>query len=612
MSRLSVAKVSLPLPIDREFDYRIPSDMISLIKIGMRVNVIFGRKASLGYVVGLSKTSKIKDLKPIVSLVDRFPILTRNNIELAKSVKDHYICSLGEALEMMLPHGLRENRGIEFELSCTKINKKIPNITYLQNFNEENTFTFLISQIKSCIAKKQKVIFLVPEFKAIERIEQMISKINNISIGLWHGKLSKNEFIKLWQLISYDKIDILIGTRSAVFAPLNSTGLVIIYDEDNYAYKDDQVPYYHTNQIAFMRSKIEKSDLVLTSIIPSEAIYKDILDKAIKVKKLEKDKSLPEIEIAGLNFKDKIDFTLEKEIERTLENKEKILILLDRKGFSTFIFCNNCKKILKCDRCSGTLRLDYASKKLFCPYCSFKKDMVEICPECNSSYVNYGGYGIEKLESIISRIFPQAKIITLDDSQNSKQALDLFDIIISTRKIIGEFNFKPGLTIIWNLDNMLNIGNYNLSEDVFILLSNLLKMTKRKMIISSTLGKEFYIIKSLEGFDYKSFYKTEFKTRKDLNIFPYTHIALISIRSKSEAATAESYKRLSKELRLIKSKKFYLSNPYSNLRSKLRGKFYKYLMVKSNDIELLNETLKRNISKFRTGSVIITVDIDPL
>ncbi|MDD5618079.1 MAG: primosomal protein N' [Candidatus Omnitrophica bacterium] len=609
-NKFPIVKLALPLPVDRLFDYRIPLKLKGRIEKGSRVKVLFNNRVHFGFVAGFSSHSKIKKLNPIISLLDNFPLLTDTNLKLAESIKDYYICSLGEAMAAMLPYQLKNTKNIIINnrLQINDSRQNNAKLIYVQDLSKDTTYSYFSQEITRRIKDKKRVIFLVPEIQMIDKIKEKLSLIPDINIATWHGKVSKKNLVNLWNDLALDKVDVIIGTRSLIFAPIKNLDLIIVENEGDYAYKEDQVPYYDALEIVKMRSQLERCDVIFSSTVPSSQTYKSILDKKIIFKNINENRRLPQIQLAKISYKEKMDFNLENEISRALEKKERILIFLNRKGFATFIYCRSCKEMLKCSRCSNNLRFDYSQKKLICPTCNQKTEMTEICPKCNSTYVKYGGMGVEKLESNLKRIFPQAKIVKFDEALN--KSLN-YDIVIGTKKILNYGDFNPGMSIVWNLDDMLNMGDFNSCEEAYKTLARLSVITKNKTIISTSLNPDFYLLDNLDKLNFEKFYGIEFKTRKELKLPPYYYLALISIRSLNKESAEKWYLRLSSFLEKSGSRKLIVSDPNINLRSRIRGKYYKYIMAKSENIKLLNNTLKKALKEFRSANAIITVNINP-
>ncbi|MDD5292177.1 MAG: primosomal protein N', partial [Candidatus Omnitrophica bacterium] len=589
----AIAKVALPLPIDRLFDYHIPNKLRGNIKTGMRVKVLFNNKVVFGFVAGLCEYSKIKKLNPVISLLDNFPLITDLNLKLAKKIQEYYACSLGEAIACMLPYHFKNTKEAELDyLSSTKCSKDKAgkSIIYVQDSNRDKTLAYFKDEIIRRVRDKEKVIFLVPEIQMIERIKEKLSSGADINIAAWHGRLTRKEVLNLWSNLSQGKIDVVIGTRSAALIPVNNLGLIILDNEGDYAYKEDQVPYYEALNMARMRAQVQKCDIILASAVPSLEVYKLIADKNVAFKKIAEGSIFTKIQLARINYKDRIDFMLENEIASALEKKQKVLIFLNRKGFATFIYCSNCKEVLRCSRCSSNLRFEYSKKALICPSCDQEIEEAQICPKCNSAYVKYGGLGIEKLESNLKRIFPQARISKFEEGKHNQER---YDILLATSKVLNSVAINPDITIVWNLDNMLNMGDFNSCEDLFRSLARLSSFTKDKMIISTSLNPDFYLLNNLRSVDFEQFYDKELSTRRELKLPPFYQLARVSIRGLNKESVSKACSRLHAFLEKNKPGQVVVSSPDTRLRERIRGKYYKYLLIKSKNIKLLNTTLKK-------------------
>lgn len=609
----AVAKVALPLPIDTVFDYHIPAKLRNHIKIGMRVKVLFNNKVAFGFVVSLCAHSKIRKLNPLIALLDNIPLITDFNLELAEKIRERYVCSLGEAIACMLPYHFKNIKEVKLDCSPSVSTPKFlkgkdGEFVYIQDFNRSKTLNYLKEEIIRRVKYGERVIFLVPEIQKIDKIKAILLEGANLNIAVWHGRLTRKEVLRLWDDLNRGRIDAVIGTRSAAFLPVSSLGLIILDNEGEYAYKEDQVPYYEALDIVRMRASIQRCDVILASAVPSLGVYKLIADKQVAFNKITQDRYFTKIQLARISYKDKIDFMLENEIAFALEKRQKILIFLNRKGFATFIYCRNCKEVLRCSRCSSNLRFEYSKKTLICPSCDQEIEEVQICPKCNCAYVKYGGLGIEKLESNLKRIFPQARIAKFEEGKYDSEK---YDIMLATKKVLNSEVVNPDITIVWNLDNMLNIGDFNSCEDLFRSLARLSGFTKDKMIISTSLSPDFYLLKNLYSIDFRQFYDEELSTRKELKLPPFYQLALVSIRGLNKERVIKVYSQLFAFLEKHKSKQILISSPDARLRERIRGKYYKYLLIKSKNIKLLNNAIKKALKALRRSSTVITVNINP-
>jgi len=610
-----IAKIDLPLPIDKHFDYSIPKKFLSKISIGMRVLVKFNNRKITGYVTGLAKRSKIKKLNSIINLVDEGPIITPEILQLSKKVSNHFVASLGQVLETATPYQLRKIKNRAYGSYCKNRISRENNIE-ANIFARYSSFAsikdYLVNEMTQKIKNKRKVLFLVPNVETLNDISRDMIDSIECKIGIFHGRLSRKEMLDLLNDITNNRIDILIGTRSSIYAPISNIGLIIVFDENNHSYKSDQVPYYHAREVAVLRSRISRCKLIFTSIEPSSETYKMINDKKLLVKNVNSQTFTPAVCFKNNNYKDRINPVVEKEIGESLLAKKKILIFLNRKGFSTYIYCRKCKLALSCERCSAPLRYEFTGKILVCPHCSYQAKAVEICPKCESSYVKYSGFGIEKLESSLQRNFPQSKIALLEDVLKNELKIEDYDIIISTRLLFRMKNYFPDETIVWSLDTMLNTNNYRSCEDLFIMISKIINMTKHKVTICTGLDSKFYLIRSLKSQNMHEFFESELETRKELKLPPFFYNALVSIRSLKKNNTEKAASRFYALFRAIKSRKIEVSKPFSPARNRIRSKYYKNILIKSKNIELLSSKIKHVLMLSHSGSTIITININPI
>ncbi|MFC1753123.1 primosomal protein N' [Thermoproteota archaeon] len=611
-SSLLVAKIAVALPIDRLFDYSIPKSLQKKIEVGMRVKVFFHFRKISGYVIKISHGSKIKKLNPIIELLDSDSMLSPQDLQLARKIQNYYVCSLGEAIESMLPRVIKYAK--DLDLSSKKREKEIAKdggLFYIKGGFNPSLLQYLEVKLLEYRQAKKTALIVLPEIQNIEEVSDYFSKNKDLRIGVWHGKLPQKTMVNLWIGVASGKIDLVIGARASIFAPLPNLGLIVVIDEGNFAHKDDQVPYYNAMQIALFRCAIQGCDVFLSSLIPSSRLFHEMLRENLPIKELGVSKPI-EIQYPGMNFKDKLGLMAEREIANSLEKKQKILIFQNRKGFATFVYCKKCKNTLQCNQCSSNLRYDHVKKRLICYHCNKTSDSSEICPKCNASYVKFGGLGIEKLESNLKRIFPSASIVTMDELLKNRQKSANFDIVVATQKILGYHELNFDTLIIWDLDSLLNIGDFQAAEKTYRILASLIAMTSKKMLICAGISDSFYLLKALKNLDYNSFYETEFKTRKELKLPPFYHIGLVTIRGKNRERIDSAANQIHDFIKMHGKKTILVSDACDTLQSKLRGKHYRYLMAKARSASSISSFFKKNKKELKFSNVIVTVNIDPV
>jgi len=613
------AKVVLGLPVEGTFDYSVPAPLHKRIKEGVRVWIQFRDKRKLGYVVKISGTTNIQRVKPILEIIDNSPILDKNMLLLTKELSDYYGCSWGEAIETALPEGLRKGKKITNNIEELKNikHKNKQEAILIHDLNTEARWEIYLSQIKETISNNKSVIVLLPDINLVLKAKEVITPHLGISPVILYRKRPKET--EEWLRVKESEFSIVAGTRSSIFAPVNNLGLVIIDEEQDTVYKQDQVPHYHARDVAFMRIAIEKAKLILGSISPSlESFYLAKKNK-INYTVLPRIKDFPEVKIIDMRqeqrYSKQRNIILSKYLEdcimQALDSKGKILLFLNRRGFATFASCRNCGTVLRCTRCNINLVYHFKENTLNCSYCNFKMAAPRICPSCNSSYIRYLGIGTEKIESEISRVFPQARVSRLGNLQDVD--IESADIFISTASIIKKTNYNFGLIGILSIDNSLNRIDFRSTEKAFGLLVGLLARTDKKIVIQTSLSKH-YSLQAIENKDINMFYDEELKLRKQLKFPPYRHLCLVKLRGKKENSVKEAsnalFDRLTKYAENNKSVKVVSVNP--GQPGKLRGNFYWQILIRAASPSKIVKFIKLHLRNFSHSGIIVTIDMDPL
>lgn len=613
------AKVVLGLAVEGPFDYSVPRQFQKKIKVGSRVWVNLRNKKEIGYVVKTTSQTNIKNVKPVLDVIDDIPILDKNMLLLTKKLSDYYCCSWGEAIETALPEGLRAGKIID-DLTDFKhfIKDKDyrPDTTLIHDLEGNGRWDVYIRRIEEAISLNKSVIVLFPEISSVIKAKEIIKRKLQLDAQVLYRK--QPEELEGWIRIKRGDAGIVVGTRSGIFAPLKNLGLIIIDEEQNSVYKQEQVPHYHVRIVALMRSDLERSKLILASSAPSlESLNLARQDK-IKYIVLPRISNSPQVNIIDMKNLPLIDKRhriilskfLQDSILATLNAGGKTLLFLNRKGFATFASCSTCGKILKCPRCNINLVYHFYKLVLSCHYCNFKMSPPKICPDCNSGYIKYSGAGTEKVESELSKIFPQARIAKWE--AHVKEDFLKQDIFIATQAIISQTDYKFDLVGVLSIDNSLNYVDFRSTEKTFGLLTALAFLSGTKMVIQTSLPGHC-IFKALKERDVNIFYEEELKQRWQLRFPPYSHFALIKCRGRKEEKVDIFSHRLSEKLsnaELPKGIKIVSVNPAHP--PKLRGNFYWVILIRTNNVKMLNRFLKINLKSLKHSGIIVTIDVDPL
>lgn len=611
------AKVVLGLPLEGPFDYSVPPHLSKTIKIGARVRVSFGsRQRLIGYVVGLTHKSDIVNIKDISEIIDTSAVLSEDMLRLTKELSEYYCCSWGEVIETALPDELRRGKKLpDSGVASFNPGSKESEIVLLYDLNGNARWGIYLENIKQTLDNGRQAVILFPDIDGVLRFKEIVSRKLGIEPVILFRKQSKS-WVE-WLKIKEGKTSVVIGTRSAVFAPLNNLGLIIIDEEQNSVYKQDQVPHYHAREAAFMRAKLAKVKLILGSISPSIEMFNLAQRNKVKYCLLPRENPLPQIKIIPPDYigyrrrkKNLLSRFTQDSIALTLKAQGKVLLFLNRKGYSTFASCHNCGFLLTCQRCNSNLVYYLKENILSCHHCNFKISPPKICPNCNSSYISYSGTGAEKIENELCRLFPNVRIKAWNSTEkiNDTDA----DVFVATSAIIGKPDFNFSLTVMLGIDNYLNRIDLRAAEKSFALLSGVLLLTANKMIIQSRLN-EHHCIKAFLNQDVNVFYTRELRERKELGFPPYSHLAMVKLRGKREERVKEIsnalFKRLS-DATQDKSLKTVAVMPGGP--SKLRGYFCWQILMRCNNTKKLSGFLKRNLKSQPHSGIIVTVDVDPV
>jgi len=391
--------------------------------------------------------------------------------------------------------------------------------------------------------------------------------------------------------------------------------LIILYEEENNSYKQEQSPFYHARHMAFLRSRIESSRIIFVSSAPSLELWWLAHKKEIKSVVFEAEAAFY-VQTVDMSHdyarrSSLLSFPLQGSIQKTLEAKGKIVLLMNRMGFSTRTCCHQCGYTIKCKRCDVNLTYLYHQKKMVCRHCHYTMLPPSACPECHSSYLRFTGMGIEKLESEVSRLFPQARVGRFDKDSRSVP-LD-FDILIATQAILKiKEKLSVSLVAVLRIDAELNRLDFRSGEKTFSLLAYLNQLAGEKLIIQTAVPDN-YCLKAARKMDFKRFYQEEIKTRRELNFPPFRHLIAIMMRGAKENVLFEEANRIYKELKESNKKRSVeILEPQSDIIPKLRGKYRFTLLVKGKDVKGMTAFIKETLKFLKKKSgMMISVNVDP-
>ena len=538
-------------------------------------------------------------------------------------------------------HNLINEEKIKFNLNEEQ--QKV----YKEIFNSINTNeTFLLygvtgsgktnvymKVIEDVIKNNKTAILLVPEISLTPQIiKRFTSYFSNIAV--LHSGLSDGEKYDEWRKINEGKVNIVIGARSAIFAPLKNIGVIIIDEEHSQTYKQENNPRYNAIDIAKERCKYHNCPLILGSATPSLESFaraKKNVYKLLELKNRYNNNTMPKVEIIDMNkeFKKASGYfsnTLIDQIKETLERKEQVILFLNRRGYSSFLTCSSCGYVEKCPNCDISLTYHKSSNMLRCHYCGYATKRKKLCPKCQEEFKDYG-IGTEKVEEELKSLIKDAKIIRMDvDTTTTKNAHskiinsfleEKYNILVGTQMIAKGLDF-PNVTLVGvlNADIGLNFPDFRSSETTFSLLNQVLgrsgRGNKEGKVLIQTFNPEHYAIAYTKNHDYLGFYNEEMKIRKILKYPPYYYICSIKIISKDyNLASKSSYDVVNYLKQNIKNE-IILGPSVCNV-FKLNNNYRFQIIIKYKDVNNILEYLT-NIEHhyFNKKDIKVEIDFNPL
>ncbi|MDD5020444.1 MAG: hypothetical protein PHS61_08535, partial [Candidatus Omnitrophica bacterium] len=449
MKKIAEVAVPVSLALDETFDYRVPAHCRALLAVGCRVRIPFGRRQLIGYVTAFKNSSRYeKKLKALSDCLDPHgPLLNERLMSLARFLSREYFCSLAQGFETVLPRPLRTSINANIADVPTETTPSTPDpltkeesaflkqldpskpIYVLEDASRTDRWLAYRAWVKSTLLAGRDALFLVPD---VAMIPYATGKLQCGVVPCIISSHEKPDAVRRsWTRAQKGKGALVIGTRSAVFAPFPDPGIIIMEQERHFAYRQQQVPNYHARDVALNLARESGAQLILGSHVPSlEAFGLVRSGQAAPLRFSNKDAPIRltivdmHQEFAPRGRSKIISKVLEFRIAEALEKKERLLFFIPQKAFSTYLYCPKCRKPLECERCSSPVSYYRSSKRLVCPSCRQEQEARDICPACLSAYVRYSGFGSEKVESELRRLFPDIRVAQFSKTGRQEEPCD--------------------------------------------------------------------------------------------------------------------------------------------------------------------------------------------
>ena len=704
--------------VDKTFDYKVPKELVNDMKVGIRVEVPFGRRYLEGFVLALKEDSNVDNLKEVIRIIDKDIVLTPELLELGKIIKDRTLATLISCYQVMLPKALKAHRGnqinkkydiyykvSDIDLSNFKFNDKQNKIIelckeafvlrdklkeisvsslntllskgvlieekrehYRLKYNESNNVIHKLTPkqqevydeiigfddldptliygvtgsgkteiymelIDNCLKKGKSALLLVPEISiTTQLINRFVDRFGD-KIAALHSALSDGEKYDEYRRIEKGLAPIVIGARSAVFAPLKDIGIIIIDEEHSDSYKQsDSNPRYNAKEIAIIRSKMHKCKVVFGSATPSmEAMAraKKGVFHLLTLTERVNGRSLPLVKIIDMNKEVRRSsghFSLEliSQIREKVSLGEQVILLLNRRGYASFVTCKNCGYSFKCPNCDITLTYHKSSRTMRCHYCGHGEAEPRLCPSCGEKSINDLGVGTERIQEELEKLV-DARVLRMDYDTTSRKGSHErminsfknheYDILLGTQMVSKGLDF-PLVTLVGviNADTSLNIPDFNSSFNTFSLLNQVSgragRSKKDGVVYIQTYNPDHYAIKYASNNDYLGFYNEEMRIRRVLKYPPYYYLCYIRISGKEENLVNNEANKIKRSLdRNITS---IILGPSPSILYKINNVYRYSIIIKYKNINNIKDILIKINDHYKNNKNIkIDIDFNP-
>jgi len=585
--------------LDREtYSYQVPEGMD--VVPGHRVTVPFGRRTSFGFVVSLGTEDPGVETKPIAS-AGSDPLLLPHQVALARLVADHYWVPLIECLRAMLPPRVRKagsggsgpstrqrRHSRLLELAGAAGPDAVPaQLTAEQaaalEIIEGNPMTLLHGVIASgktevylaaaeqALGQGLRVLLLVPDISLTPQLVERVRARLKAPIAILHSQLTELERAQQWWRTRRGEAEVVLGSRSAVFAPIPRLGLICLDEEGTASYKQDRTPRYETGWVARRLASLTGARLIAGSATPSVVTYHQATQGELALAKLTHRVRGGDAEVELVDMRDEaaagnrqpLSRRLVEVVERTLENEEQVILYLNRRGMSTFVLCRDCGKSVQCLGCSVALVQHAEIDGLVCHYCGYSRAMPSVCDHCGSRNIRGMGMGTQRLETMVKKLWPRARVLRLDSdaARGPDSYFDIWetfserraDILVGTQLVTRGLDL-PAVTCVGvvDADLPLHFPDYRSAESTFSLVVQVAGRAGRdgraSRVVVQTSNPEHYSLRCAATGDYEGFYAAELPSRKAFVFPPFAELAVLTRTDADDARAAAVAREAAEEL----------------------------------------------------------------
>ena len=621
------------------YTYAVPDGMD--VVPGHRVTVPFGRRISYGFVVSLGTEEPDVDTKPI-STAGSEPLLLPHQVALARLVADHYWLPLIECIRAMLPPRVRgpgttgagastrqrrHSRLLELatgqvsaaerftltaeQRAALEVIQANP-VTLLHGVIASGKTEVYLAAAERALADGLRVLLLVPEISLTPQLVQRVRARLNAPVALLQSQLTELERAQQWWRARRGEAQVVLGSRSAVFAPIPRLGLICLDEEGSAAYKQDRTPRYEAGWVARQLASVTGARLVMGSATPSVATYHEAANDEVAMAKLTRRVRGNDAEVELVDMRDEaaegnrqpLSRRLVELVTRTLENEEQTILYLNRRGMATFVMCRDCGHSVQCLGCSVALVQHAEIGGLVCHYCGYSRAMPAVCDFCGSRNIRALGLGTQRLETMARRLWPTARVLRLDSdaARGPDSYFNIWeefserraDILVGTQLVTRGLDL-PAVTCVGvvDADLPLHFPDYRSAENTFALVAQVAGRAGRdgrpSRVIVQTSNPEHYALRCAAAGDYQGFYEAELPARKAFVFPPYADLAVLTRTDRDDARAAASAREAVESMAAGMLKEgiagIRVMGPSPAFIHKLRGEYRWQVTLKGDGLE---------------------------